>query len=396
MSKAALGLLAAYWPEDTPRYAHIPLKTVGEATLYAAAEASPNRIALASASGTLTYAELASKARRFGEALRNRVDPGGRVAIATTDAAEMVIAAFGAFEADALAFLHHGQPSTQALDAFSPDLIVGAGAFSHPFTAASFEDIIAGEGRARSKRPDLRAPILAQPLPGGKGEALHNHRSLAAIGISLGKFYLLAEDIYVVMLEPPADWCALSIMLGALQRGATIWAGWESTPLAMPAKVDYAVCSWDWAARLIDNPRTAALPARIAAGLIVGVQGPFSTSRRLRIARKIRSDVLTILGRNDLGPVIGSHPAWFVNEAAGIPLPSVDLRPLNPTSGEPLSLGWEVVESAEIGVKSSLSPAGGTRVPGANAQGWLRSGMMAQIDITGFYFLLQDKRFRSA
>jgi len=395
MSKAALGLLSAYWPEDTPRYAHIPLKTVGDATLYSTAEAAPNQIALATAAGTLTYEELAAKARRFGEALRTRVEPGGRVAIATENPAEMVIAAFGAFEADALAFLHHGPPSTQVLDAFSPDLVIGAGVSSVPAPVASFDEIIAAEGRARSKRADLRAPILAQPLPSGKGEALHNHRSLAAIGISLGKFYLLAEDIQVVLLEPPVHWCTFSIMLGAFQRGASVWAGWEATPPALPAKVDYAVCSWGMAGRLIESPRPAVLPTRIAAGLIVGIEGPFSASRRLRIGRKIRADVLTVLGRSDLGPVIGSHPAWFVNEAAGIPLPNVDLRPLNPNNGEALSIGWEVVESAEIGVKSSLSPAGGTRVPGASAQGWLRTGLMAQIDTTGFYFLLHDKHVHS-
>ncbi len=390
MSKGALGLLAAYWPEDTPRYAHIPLKTVGEATLYAAADAAADKTAVASGAGTLSYADFRDKVKRFGEALRARVDRGGRVAIAAANGIEMMIGAFGAFEADALAFLHDGPPSKEMLDAFSPALVIGQAPAGISAPVASFDEIMASEGKPKSGRPDFRTPILAQPMPGGKGEALHSHRTLAAIGISLGRFYLLAEDIHVVLLEPPDNWCTLSIMLGAIQRGATIWTAWESNPAKLPDRVDYVVCSWERASRLFDSANAEGLTRKIGAGLIAGIEGPFSTSRRIRLGRKLRTDILTTYGRNDLGPVIASHPAWFLNDAAGIPLPNVDLRPLNPANGEPLNIGWEVVDSAEIGVKSALSPAGGTMI-----QGWLRTGLMAQVDTTGFYFLLPEKNLRA-
>ncbi len=124
---------------------------------------------------------------------------------------------------------------------------------------------------------------------------------------------------------------------------------------------------------------------------MVAIESQFSTSRRLRMARRLRADVMTLLGRSDLGPIVASHPAWYLNDAAGIPLPSVDLRPLNPTDGQPLNIGWEVVDSAEMGVKSALAPAGGTIV-----EGWLRSNLIAQIDPTGFYFLMRDDRIRTA
>ena len=107
---------------------------------------------------------------------------------------------------------------------------------------------------------------------------------------------------------------------------------------------------------LLDESQAEVLTGRIAAGLIVAIERPFSTSRRLRIGRRIRADVLTLLGRSDLGPIVGSHPAWFLNDAAGIPLPSVDLRPLNPTDGAPLNIGWEVVDSAEMGVSPRWRP----------------------------------------
>ena len=239
--------------------------------------------------------------------------------------------------------------------------------------------------RSAAGVPTSELLILAMAMPAGHGEALHNHRTLVATGISVGAFYLLNEDITVLLLEPPTNWWTIAILLGAMNRGATIWAGWDAELPQLPTSLNYVVCGWDRAGMLLDD-EVAALTGRISAGLIVAIDRPFSTSRRLRIGRRLRADVMTLLGRSDLGPIVASHPAWYLNDAAGIPLPSVDLRPLNPTDGQPLNIGWEVVDSAELGVKSALAPAGGTLV-----EGWLRSNIIAQIDPTGFYFLVRDR-----
>lgn len=386
MSKGALGLLSAYWPEDTPRYAHIPLKTVGDTTIYAIAATAPERVALRSGGAALTYGELAEKARVFGKALRGRVERGARVAITLNDPAELLIAMFGAFEADMLTFAHSGAPPKEVLDAFAPDLIVSENLPEGSATTASFDTIISETGKERSGRPDFRTPILAMAMPDGRGETLHNHRTLVATGVSVGAFYLLGENISVLLLEPPTNWWTVAMLLGAMNRGATVWAGWEGELPELPTSLNYVICGWDRAGMLLDD-EIKALTGRISAGLVVAIERPFSTSRRLRIGRRLRADVLTLLGRSDLGPIVGSHPAWYLNDAAGIPFPSVDLRPLNPTDGQPLNIGWEVIDSAELGVKSALAPAGGTMI-----EGWLRSGLIAQIDPTGFYFLMRDDR----
>ncbi|HVA81780.1 MAG TPA: AMP-binding protein, partial [Candidatus Binataceae bacterium] len=228
MSKGALGLLSAYWPEDTPRYAHIPLKTVGDGTIHAIAATAPKQVALASAGGMLTYGELSSRARVFGDALRNRVARGARVAILAANAVEMVVGAFGAFDADALALLSDGLASPETLDAFAPDLIIAPPGFAHAAVpAVSFDELMNGERKDKSGRPDFRAPILAMAMPGARGEALHSHRSLIGSAVSVGGFYLLSQEVSVMLLEPPTNWCMLALMLGSLARGATIWAGWE-------------------------------------------------------------------------------------------------------------------------------------------------------------------------
>jgi hypothetical protein len=348
-------------------------------------------VAFRSVGGAITYGELAEKARVFGKALRGRLQRGARVALGLNDPVELLIAMFGAFEADVLTLPHAGAPPKEALDAFAPDLVVGENPGEGTAPTVTFDAIMSETGKERTGRPDFRTPILAMAMPDGRGEALHNHRTLVATGVSMGAFYLLAEDITVLLLEPPTNWWTVAMLLGAMNRGATVWAGWEGALPQLPVSFNYVVCGWDRAGLLLDGELAEVLAGRISAGLVVAIEKPFSASRRLRIGRRLRTDVLTLLGRSDLGPIIASHPAWFLNDAAGIPLPSVDLRPLNPTDGTPLNIGWEVVDSAELGVKSVLAPAGGTMV-----EGWLRSSLIAQIDPTGFYFLVHDDRLRTA
>lgn len=386
MSKGALGLLSAFWPEDTPRYAHIPLKTVSDATIFPVADGSPQRPALIGGAGPVTYGELAVQIRSIANALRARVDQGARVAIGLSDAAQLIAAMFGAWESGALAFAHAGPLTQETLDAFAADLVIGDGEGQ-----TSFDALMSGAQKERSGRADFRKPILAMANPNRSGEVLHNHRSLVATSISIGTFYLMAEDVTVALLEPPTNWYSLAMLLGAIHGGATVWAAWDDHAVNLPARVDYAVCGWNRMGALLDDATGEKLAGKIAAGLVVGVEEAFSPARRMRVGRRLRADILTLFGRSDLGPVLGSHPAWYLHDAAGIPLPNVDLRPLNPGNGEPLNIGWEVVDSAEIGVKSALAPAGGTII-----SGWLRTGLAAQIDPTGFYFLVRDQTLRNA
>jgi len=388
VSKAALGLLSAYWPEDIPRYAHIPLRTLAEVTIHPAAENDPGRTALVSAAGPLTYGALSANVRRFADALRNRVERGARVAIVLDDAAEMVTATLGTFEGEGLAFVSSSVPPADAMVAFSPELIVSdAEIRDSPAPIVRFGELMQAPGKIRGGRFDFRAPILAMPSRDGRGEVLHSHRSLTATAVSIGGFFLLDPGINLVLLGPPTIWHTLGLMLGALQGGATIWAAWESRPPQLPPRADYVVCGWERAMRLLDEVRGAAIPDHIDAGLIVAVEGPFNVSLRLRLGRKLAAQVLTILGQNDFGPIIASHPGWYLGDAAGIPLPNVDLRPLNPADGTPLNIGWEAVEQAELGVKSALAPAGAPAV-----QGWFRTGLIAEVDPTGFYFIRPRSR----
>ncbi|MGH7859743.1 MAG: AMP-binding protein, partial [Candidatus Binatia bacterium] len=381
MSKGALGLLAAYWPEDTPRYAHVPLKLVTEVTVHAVAAEAPERPALVTGAGTLAYGELSERIRRAASALSARAERGSRVAVAVSDPADLLSAAFGAIEAGMLAWMTAEMPPPEILTAFSPRLLVGESAAPEIERVGIRDLLSAAGGERRSGRPDFKGPVLALAKPDRSGETLHNQKTLAATAIAVASFYMIDAGTRVLFLEPPTDWLGLSLLLGVWRGGGTAVCAFGANPAPLPDRVDYLASGWEQASRrLLDDPRFRPGP-RIGAGAIVGIEGPFSLSRRRRIARRLRTPVLTLFGRNDVGPVIGSHPTWFLDDAAGIPLPNVDTRPLDPADGTPLGIGWDAVEEAELGVKSALAPAGGTLV-----EGWLRSERMAAIDPTGVYF----------
>ena len=381
MSKGALGLLSAYWPEETPRYANVPLKTVSDIVIHAIARSAAERPALVSAAGMLSYGELSRGVLRFSQALRTRCERGARVLLALTEPAELLIAAFGAFEAKTLVFLSPDVRESETASAFAPDLVIGP-ADIPGVQSIGFSEVMDSPVKELAERPELRTPVLVLARPDKRGEIFHNHRTLLATAVALGKFFMLAENSQVVLLEPPSAWHTLALLLATWHRGGTVWAGWGGTRKALPERADYVVCGWEGAERLLEDLRSSRPPVQIIAGVILGVEGPFSISRRKRLSRRMGAPVLTLLGRNDIGPIIASHPTWFLDDAAGIPLPNVDTRPLNPIERTPLSIGWDVVEQAEIGVKSDLAPAGGTI-----AEGWLQTGIVAEVDPTGLYLL---------
>src|SRR5207249_6892022 len=92
MGKGALGQLAAYWPEDTARYAHVPLKRVGEITLHAPTAAAADRAALVTPVGVATYAQISDRVRRLAASLRGRLQRGSRVAVGLAEPLDLVTA----------------------------------------------------------------------------------------------------------------------------------------------------------------------------------------------------------------------------------------------------------------------------------------------------------------
>src|SRR5712692_5540376 len=125
MGKGALGALAAYWPEDTARYAHVPLKRVGEVTLHATASSAGDRAALISAGGSASYGEISSNVKRLAASLRGRLQKGARVAVGLEDPVELITTLFACFETEMLAHASARGIDQQLAELFGADVVIG-------------------------------------------------------------------------------------------------------------------------------------------------------------------------------------------------------------------------------------------------------------------------------
>lgn len=392
MSKGAIGVLAAYWPEGTARHAHVPLERVTQSCVRQPASTSPDAVALATGDRTLRYGEVVARMERAVEALSASAGGVARVAVLLDDPVEEIVWTLAAMDLDLLAWTPGPRPETAALAAFEPDLVIsddppegyrvmGSGELSVVDAAlqGSKQGSVGRDSPKRGTRPNLRAPIAALARSSG-GEVLHSHKTLLATAISLSSFYLLEPGAQVLLLEPPGTWIGLAMFLATWYRSGTVHSAWHHDKPAVTGKFDYVVETWDGHSGLLATPLTAGV--RVGVGMVAGVSGPFDVSIRRRLARRIGAPVLTVLGSNEHGPYLASHPSWYLNGSPGIPLPNVDIRPLDPAGGRELSIGWDAVEEAELGLKSSLSPAGGESVGS-----WLRTHLVGHVDPTGLYFL---------
>lgn len=395
MSKGAIGVLAAYWPEGTARHAYVPLERVTQSCVRKPAITSPDAVAFATGERTLRYGEMAARLEQAVGALRASAAGATRVAVLLDDPVEEIVWTLAAMDLDLLAWTPGPRPEPAGLAAFEPDLVISDDP-PEGYRVMRSSDLrevdVALQGSERGSpgrddpkwgtRPNLRAPIAAL-ASGSGGEVLHSHKTLLATAISLSSFYLLEPGAQVLLLAPPGTWLGLAMLLATWYRSGTVHSAWHHHEPGVTGKVDYAVEVWDGHSGLLTAPVAAGV--RVGVGVVAGVSGLFDVSLRRRLARRLGAPVLTLLGSNEHGPYVASHPSWYMNGSPGIPLPNVDIRPLDPAGGRELSLGWDAVEEAELGVKSSLSPAGGELVGS-----WLRTHLVGHVDPTGLYFLRRE------
>ena len=152
MGKGALGALAAYWPEDTARYAHVPLKRVGEVTLHSTAATAADRAALISAAGSVSYGRISSDVKRLAASLRGRLQKGAHVAVGLQDPAELITSLFACFETEMLAHARAGEIDPQLAELFGADVVIGGKGDK----GVSFAALGGEEGSDKPDRPDFK------------------------------------------------------------------------------------------------------------------------------------------------------------------------------------------------------------------------------------------------
>lgn len=412
MSKGAVGLVAGYWPEDVYRYLAIPGLSLDEAVVARPARRRAEHPALVLDAQMLTYRQLAQDVEGAAALLRGALlGPGAsRVALALSGQLDLARLLLAGLKTRCLPLLLDPGAAPAALveqlESFQPDLVIADEPLAKALSPAGpgnwrvspAEGFWAGEAgsTAATSRADLKGPAVA--LVGAGGHLVyHSHTSLVAWAVSWSAFVPLTEGSVVLTLEPVWRWSGLAATLAVLFRGGTCILGDpraapELVPRVQDYRPGYLMLSLDGARTLAASggaPLRQALRESVKGAFTV-VERPFATRERRQGEAALGVPSLTLLGDAAAGPVLASHPTWYVDEAVGIPVTNVDVWPLSPATREPLPVPWEAIEYGEVGVRSPLVAVDyqapqdrASRVTGE----WVRMGVVATMDPNGLFYL---------
>jgi acyl-CoA synthetase (AMP-forming)/AMP-acid ligase II len=410
MGKGAVGLTAGYWPEDVYRYLAIPGISLDDGLIARPGKRTPNRPALISDQGAVTYKQLIADADQVMKAVLASLDgKGNRVAMAMAGPLPLAKAVFGALKGRCTVFLANPSATPEELSVqlqqFRPDLVItddasrrAIGASVDGVRIVSFlelQELKSTVGPPRG-RQDLGAPVLALAMEGG-GLAYHSHKSLLAGAVSWSTFVPLKTEDLVLAAQPLYTWEGLFGLLPILFRGGTCLLGDLEDPETLARGVTehhpiYTILSRPGARLLYQSSHRALVQAfrESLRGLFVSTTGPFTAIGRLRLKNLLGKPALLAFGSAEAGPVFSSHPTWFLDTAVGIPVTNVDVWPLNPANGNPLEVPWEAIEYGEVGVKSPMT-AVDYQSPEEKEQrvkgGWLRTKIVTTMDPNGLFYI---------
>src|SRR5205085_10255864 len=152
----------------TARHAHVPLERAPQLTVHRSAKSDPDRAALITPERSVSFAELAGLVRAAGAGIAERAPDGGRVAVLVDDPVAQVACAFGAWEADRLAFVASGPVPPGALADFAPDFVIARElAHAPPGVPVDTPHTLLASTPVTFGKPNLRAPVLVLPKPDG-------------------------------------------------------------------------------------------------------------------------------------------------------------------------------------------------------------------------------------
>jgi hypothetical protein len=328
-----------YWPSQTPRFCGIPPFGIDKLIVGRLARERPDHVVLKGADISLTGSELDE--RIFGL----------RTLVSTESSGEGPLRLSGAPSAGLVELFLAGAASGNWIE-----MGEGRGAASLEVSA---EKRIDASAAAATESPRDAGPVTnpERPVLGWAGvEVVHSHSSLVAAAISLSLFYSSLDSAPWIVALSPSSWAWPAAVLGGLYRMVPVIL---EEPGGMPAIADGpAPVILGELHALGELTREAKRELKAARGRVAAViaviDGPFDPGERKRLEKLLDCPVLTLLGRHDAGPVIASHPDWYVAESAGIPITNADVMPVDPRSKEPIQTLWELVEYAQITVRSPM------------------------------------------
>lgn len=346
MGKVAQVLITGYWPDRVPRRIGVPQKPLGEQFLVAAQKAG-EAPALRRGGEVVSHAALMERARRAAAAIGALVEPRATVALSVSDPA-MALTLLIATQlcASRAAFLDRANP--QSLTALAPDLVLTDAPDTVPpglraMTPADLDPAAPGTGERRGRWRDVA--IL---LPEGDGFASHGHVSTTAMVKALTTYIPVLETIDHILIAPLHRWEGLAGALTALLSGRAVILSPEETEFDPREASSFLPRSLaeTWL-RQVQAPKWAR-----QARLLFVVMSDFETRWRRRLETLLRRPILPLWGGQRMGPAVCAHPSWAPVDVHGLPLTNAMLVPLDPATGTPSDVPWEMLTRAELGLEA--------------------------------------------
>lgn len=398
MSKVGGALPAWYWPEGIPRRSPVPQQTLDRLIKRASAR-SADAPAIIWPDRRITYTELLDTATALGQAVIGLCADDDVIAVVESDPGEALLLMLGVISAGKLALLADCSASDAVLAAQVSDAAAKVALTATESGLASrlprVRQVARGELDAfdgeRAKLRAVKATAPAVIIPAGKELAQHSNYSLAAMAISLTAFIPELKAMTLVSPPPIWNWESLTMIVGALVNGTPIVV----QPLAEVVENDDVSFSSSYTMLLrgqADELIAGREPSPALRGLRhVFVSTPHFESLWRQDLEWLRGrEVLPVWGSAALGPAVAAHPTWFPLDAHGIPLVNVRVLPVNPGSGEPSLVPWEMLERAEIGVESPSAMTGFVRKEadvGTKSGKIFRTHIHASVDHVGVVVL---------
>jgi acyl-CoA synthetase (AMP-forming)/AMP-acid ligase II len=404
-----------YWPDDIPRLLGVPPMFCDRLMAERWSRRRSEATAVADRDGAVTYAELWSRAGAVAAALRERGGGEGRVALVGPAGVDGVVALIGALAARRRPILLDPQSPRAAETAAA----VGAGlAIVQPPAQApagmeqvelrELEEVGGGADAGDSQEDggavhDVHEAALDLVTADG-WLAAHSNYSLVSGALSLAAFLGNGEPASWLCSMPLWTWEGLYSALVPLYTGGTAAicdadeAPDEAGDLVEDHGVAYALVPFDLVRDLSrGKPRGLADPLkRNLRGLLLSADRPFGAGDRRKARKALDVPILTMFGLAETGPILASHPSWYVDESVGIPVTNVEVQPANPETGEPLDTNWELLDYATMVIRGPQLMAGyegaateDERLATRLEDGWFKTWALASFDANGMMYLVE-------
>ncbi|MBI5947308.1 MAG: AMP-binding protein [Chloroflexi bacterium] len=376
-----------YWPTGVARLLGVPPYSLPHLLVTVPARDRAGQVAIVSGRTELTTTDLQARVHGAARALRNSTQPGAKVVLPGDNSLETVVTLLGALAAGLHVRISPPGANTAAI--------------ASEFGAAT----VLEPGQVASGEPDGVTPLLgridlhapAVTLGGRDWPVAHSHRSLLAAAVSMAAFLQSSRGRPWVSTLPLSRWEGLLSVLVPLYAGAPLVLAPQGSSLETrvdlirSAGAGYVFWDLDDAHEATREAKKQVKDARgTLAAFLVSVDGMFDPDARRRVSKSFECPALTVWGLPECGPVFASHPSWYLDESVGIPVTNAHVVPADPRTGTPIQALWELVESAEVTVRTPalMVEPGVEDIPERFAGGRYRTGMMASSDPNGMIYLL--------